>query len=164
MTDLDDLEAKVRAAVLAIAKPDGSMTLVERDRAAYQFRLATTPAAVLDLVQRVRAAEGRCFQSDVRAAARARACPMCGFVWSEPGPCPTCSKRLATAEAIVRDLAEHDPDTYEEWIDAINGSGRWCPLCKAAYTEGPGEDLYTPMPLEAHSAQCMHRRAVEATR
>jgi hypothetical protein len=57
MIDLDDLEAKARAAVLAIAEPDVSMTLVERDRAAYQFRLATTPGAVLELVERLRAAE-----------------------------------------------------------------------------------------------------------
>jgi hypothetical protein len=168
MTDLDELEAKARAAtpgpwdnhsingepIESVWLADGSVVATwaikeprfefhaPQARADAAFIAAANPAAVLELLERLRAAEHPGERGSVRRL----------------------MFDLDRYRAIVRDLAEHDPDTYEEWIDAINGSGRWCPLCDAAYTEGPGKDLYTPMPLEAHDAQCTHRRAVEATR
>lgn len=56
--DLDDLEAKARAAL------DEAATLFDRDRAAYQFRAAANPAAVLELLERLRAAEEVCELTD----------------------------------------------------------------------------------------------------
>lgn len=49
---LDKLEQLARAAI------DETATLVDRDRAAYQLRALANPAAVLELVRRLRAAEG----------------------------------------------------------------------------------------------------------
>ena len=119
--DLDKLEQLARA-----AGPDWD----GRIEPLAAWRDAASPIAVLVLVQRLQA-----------AAARARACPMCGFVWSEPGPCPTCVKRLKTAEAIVRDLA-----ASERRVTTGHGESG-CDRCGAP---------------EGHTAACLVGRAVEA--
>jgi hypothetical protein len=139
MTDLDDLEAKARAAtpgpwdnhsingepIESVWLADGSVVATwaikeprfefhaPQARADAAFIAAANPAAVLELVQRLRA-----------------------------------------AEAIVRDLAACDPRDPEFWK---------CQLCKAQYVvEYPDDD--EPKFKATHAESCPYRRAVEATK
>jgi hypothetical protein len=143
--DLDKLAELARAAL------DEKSTLVERDRAAYQLRAAANPAAVLALVERVRAAEGEAAQEGdfletmraARAELEAKGVHMnaAEFLRERDE-----DSRVDLLEAIVRDLAaafhHHDSDP--------NQRGAPCRLCLGVQGD--------------HREECPGRRAVEATK
>ncbi len=83
-------------------------------------------------------------------------CDHCGGL-SQLGDPAKAAARASEAEAICKALAESNPVSYDEWIQAVNGSGLRCYLCDGVESERTANvrDLKTSQ----HAASCPWLRA-----
>lgn len=167
MTDLDDLESKARAAIEATGGGNwtrerdwieaiDSHAFVRPHAAAGRYILAANPAAIIKLVERLRAAEGdvAVLKKNDQDACDMRYSTMIERDMEMQKVVDGIKAQAAVNEAIVRDLADTDPVIREHFeSDGVKSGRDHCSLCVS--DGGFGSEVY-------HEHECPWRRAVEA--